>query len=154
MEEVVGFNPKQREFFLNAYGHRCAFHWKENGKWVRCKNTRNLQIHHIYPRGWCKLNMRRSFPVNGANQGICLCTSHHWRVHPDMLPASKAYKRGDKLAYESMMETRRKLNSDGIPYWNTTWDLQFLRINKRFVGRYLSKNKYPKNGSRGLNGRK
>lgn len=154
-EEVAGFTKKQREFFLDAYGHQCAFHWKQNGKWIRCKNTKRLEVHHIYPRGWCRVNMSRRFPVNGIQQGIVLCRHHHWWVHPDMSPAMQEYRRGNKQAIKQMMERRKELNQKGKPYWNTQWDLLFLRLNKRFVGRYTqrTKRKYPQNGNRYANGR-
>lgn len=155
-ELVAGFTKKQREFFLEAFGHRCAFHWKVNGRWVRCQNTRQLEVHHIYPRGWCKENMGINFHVNGSEQGIVLCRHHHWQVHPDMIPASVLYREGNKKAYEDMMSVRKNKNRNGIPYWDTKWDLLFIRLNRKFVGKYTAKNrvKYPNGVSRGLNGRK
>lgn len=158
-EEVAGFTKKQRQFFLDVYGHQCAFHWKVNGRWVRCKNTRNLQIHHIVPRGWCRENMNRRFPTNGAGNGIALCPHHHvgpQGVHPDTYEAKIAYREGNRKAYEVMMAKRREMNKDGRPYWDTTWDMMFARLNKRFVSKYLHKNpgvKYPINGNRYTNGR-
>lgn len=155
-DTVVGFTQKQRRFFLDAFNNRCGFHTKANGVWLRCVNTTELEVHHIVPRGWCKLNMRKSFAVNGIRQGIPLCRYHHHQVHPDMKPALKAYREGNKQAFEQMMERRKRLNEQGRPYWNTEWDLLFIRLNLRFVGKFTAKfkQKYPINGRCGLNGRK
>lgn len=156
-EEVVGFSSSQRAWFLEAYGHRCAFYSKIRGKWLRCRNTDRLQLHHIYPRGFYRENMHPDFNVNGSQNGIILCEDHHvgkFGVHPDTYRARLAYRGGDKNAFNEMMDIRKELNKAGIPYWNTCYDLMFIRTNQRFVGRYHAKKfKYPSNGNRGLNGR-
>lgn len=154
-EEVVGFTKKQIDFFKEIYGYRCTFHYK-NGVWRRCENVDHLELHHIYPRGWCRVNMPKTFEVNGLANGIILCRGCHQKVHPDVPVTLMNYRAGNKNAFDEMMDARRKLNKAGIVYWNTEWDLEFLALNKRFVAQYLKDNPnavYPQNRNRGLNGR-
>ena len=156
VEEVIGFSRNQRKWILNAFGNQCGFHSKVNGKWVRCKAKRKLQVHHIHPRGWCRVNMRPTFNVNGMHNAIPLCVTHHEMVHPDVIKARASYRQGNKNAFAEMSGIRAKLNWQGIPYWDTTWDLMFLRVNARFIGKYTASNKankYPGHKIRGLNGR-
>lgn len=138
---VVGFSLKQRRFFHDVYGNRCAFYSKQNGNWIRCKNTTYLQVHHIVPRGWARVNLNPRFPVNGISNGICLCQSCHEKVHPDVPVARYHYRFGRKDAFMQMMNIRKTLNYEGVPYWETKWDLMFIRLNKRFVGRFTASNK-------------
>lgn len=154
-DEVVGFTDKQRKYFHTVYANQCAFHTKVNGYWTRCTNTSRLEVHHIIPRGWARMNMPHSFEVNGVENGITLCKHHHEMVHPDVPVARELHRNGNKAAFAEMMATRKELNEQGVPYWNTQWDLMFLRLNKRFVSKFNERvhNPYPRHKIRGLNGR-
>lgn len=155
-DSVVGFTSKQREWFLSMFGHRCQFRWYDGKKWVQCTEVTRLQIHHIIPRGWAKLHMPRNFQLNGSMNGIALCENHHVGrngVHPDTFTAKMKHRSGNRGAFDEMMEARRKLNLQGIPYWNTRWDMQFSRITRKAVLRYIRAHPYPANGNRGNTGR-
>lgn len=155
-EEVVGFTAKQRRWFLERDEHQCQFRYFRNGKWVRCRATRGLQIHHIIPRGWSKVHMPKHFPVNGSLNGITLCARHHVgrdSVHPDTHEAKMQYNRGNKNSFKDMMDKRKRKNQRGIPYWNTQWDWMFTRIVKKQTARFARVKPYPENGNRGNNGR-
>lgn len=156
-EEVVGFTKSQREWILERDGNQCQMFFYRNGKWQQCPNRSNLQVHHIIPRGWSREHMPKDFPVNGSQNGICLCRVCHvakFGVHPDTYEALMEYHKGDKKAYVRMMEMRRELNMQGIPYWNTRFDWLFNRRVKKNNLRMLRKKKYPTNGNRGNNGRR
>lgn len=156
MEEVVGFSPKQREWFLERDGHRCQHRHFNGFKWVQCQVTSGLQVHHIIPRGWARNHLPKTFPVNGANNGITLCEFHHvgkGSVHHDTFLARQAYQEGNKNAYNEMSARRKELNEKGEPYWNTRWDWMFNRVVKKKNVSFLRKHPYPQNGKRGLNGR-
>lgn len=156
MEEVVGFTQKQREWFLARDGNRCQFHFYNGRKWVRCKNTTRLQVHHILPRGWARVHLPKNFQLNGSMNGITLCEEHHVGVdsiHPDTFKARLNYRAGDKKAFDTMMDNRNKLNLQGIPYWRTNWDWMFYRISRKATLKYIRKNPYPVNNSRGNTGR-
>ena len=155
-EEVVGFTEKQRNWFKKRDGNQCMFHYFENGKWKRCCVTAKLQVHHILPRGWCRLHMPHSFQVNGSMNGICICKYHHvgkGSVHPDTYEALIAYQQGNKQSFKEMVDKRKELNEQGIPYWNTSFDWQFMRLVKRHTARYTKIEPYPVNGNRGNTGR-
>lgn len=162
MEEVVGFSPKQREWALMRDDRRCSFQIPFLGFWRRCKNTHELQAHHITPRGYAKRHYPKDFPVNGANNIIILCRSHHCAfmadgdykltVHPDVEEARLAYPR-NKNSYKEMMDKRRYLNERGLPYWNTTWDSMFHRWVQKHNISFLRDHPYPDNGTRGITGR-
>lgn len=162
MSDVKGFSSKQRQWFLRRDGNRCMFYQYDVGfkRWVRCKNTEELQIHHILARGWCATHMPRQFHVNGPTNGITLCRYHHVgntrAVHPDTWEALQEYRKGDKGAFSKMRQDREIKNHIGVPYWNTQYDWQFSRLAHKFTSRHLRKNKldkYPSDKSRGLNGR-
>lgn len=163
---VVGFTQNQRAWVLRRDGSRCQFHYNVGGVWVRCRNTQNLQVHHIVPRGWAARHFPHKFPINGSLNAITLCDQHHigdvdcedsiYVVHPDTAKAKREYREGNKGAYNDMMKNRRELNEKGVPYWNTRWDWMFNRIAKKQTAKYTKSNpddKYPKNGRRGNNGR-
>lgn len=156
MEDVVGFTEKQRKWFLERDNHQCQMFRYVRGKWVQCPNKTKLQVHHLIPRGWCKEHLPKTFPLNGSQNGICLCTSCHvglLGVHPDTQKAKVAYRNGDKNAFTTMRVEREKLNSQGIPYWNTQWDWLFQRRIKKNNLKMLRRKPYPQNGNRDLNGR-
>ncbi len=166
LASVVGFTQNQRAWILRRDGNRCQFHRNVCGVWVRCRNTQNLQVHHIVPRGWAARHFPHKFPINGSLNGVTLCDQHHvgdvdyedetYVIHPDTAEAKRGYRNGNKNAYNDMMDNRRTLNEKGIPYWNTTWDWMLARIAKKQTARYTRKNpddKYPTNGRRGNNGR-
>lgn len=163
---VVGFTNNQRAWILKRDQNRCQFHRNVGGVWVRCRNRKNLQVHHIIPRGWAARHLPNHFPINGPNNGITLCDAHHvgdvdyydedFVVHPDTTVAKQSYRQGNKQAYKEMMDNRKKLNESGMPYWNTRWDWMFTRIARKQTSKYLRQNpddKYPTNGRRGNTGR-
>lgn len=157
-EKANGFTKAQRQFFLDADGYRCQFHYVgDDGKWHRCRNTTELQIHHVVPRGFASMHYPQDFPINGPCQGITLCAMHHClspdSVHPDTFVAHNAYREGDKDAYKKMMEKRYELNRQGIPYWNTRYDLMFVRIIQKRNVAYLRTHIYPDKGKYGRTGR-
>lgn len=165
MEEVVGFTQNQRNWFLsrsaisNKGVPRCeAYHFNIfKMKWERCSATRNLQVHHIVPRGWARKHMPKSFMLNGSMNGIVLCgdSCHCGKngVHPDTYEALQKYRKGNKNAFKEMMDERRIKNNKGIPYWNTRWDMQFARICRKATLKFIRANPYPANGNRGNTGR-
>ena len=153
---IVGFTQGQRDWFHERDGHRCQFRWFNGIKWVQCKNTTKLQVHHIVPRGWAGKHLPSNFQLNGSMNGILLCTEHHVGrngVHPDTFQANLNYRKGDKQAYEEMMSARKKLNLRGEPYWETKWDWQFQRTARKNTLRFIRAHPYPENGNRGNSGR-
>lgn len=165
MEEVVGFTQKQRDWYFqrsainNGGIPRCeAYHFNVfRLKWERCKETANLQVHHIVPRGWARLHMPKNFQLNGSMNGIVLCRDgcHCGKngVHPDTFEARLKYRSGNKNAFNEMMDERKRKNERGIPYWNTAKDMQYARICKKATLRFIRANPYPANGNRGNTGR-
>lgn len=162
MDKAVGFTPKQRRWFLKRDGNRCMFRTFDGEKWVRCKNTKNLQVHHIIPRGWSSMHMPKNFPINGPENGVCLCPMHHvgdenidpmFVVHPDTMEAKAVYRSGNKKAYALMGEQREILNKQGVPYWNTTFDWMFHRLVKRANDLFIVKYQYPNHAKYGQSGR-
>ena len=161
-EEVVGFSERQRSWFLLRDGGRCAFYIPFLGFWRRCRNTRDLQIHHVVARGYAKRHYPTDFPVNGANQGVSLCKSHHcgyladgdyrFVVHPDVEEARLDFAT-NKNSYKEMRDKRRILNESGIPYWETRWDFMFQRYIQKHNIQFLRDHPYPDNGTRGVTGR-
>lgn len=162
MEEVVGFTPKQRAWFLLRDSNQCIFFLFLKGKWVRCKNTTGLEVHHIFPRGWCKNHFPSTFPVNGSYQGVSICRGHHcgyladgdYRlvIHPDVEKARLLYSK-DKNAFKYMAQNRKRLCERGEVYWNTAHDWQLHRWVQKHNVAFLRDHPYPENGNRGLNGR-
>lgn len=154
-DEVVGFTQKQRQWFLER-DQKCQMFFYRNGKWEQCPTKSNLQVHHVIPRGWASLHLPKSFPVNGSQNGICLCRSCHVGisgVHPDTYQALQEYRGGNKLAYVEMRTKRKALNGQGIPYWNTNFDWLFQRRIKKLNLKMLNVRPYPTNSRRGNNGR-
>lgn len=154
--EVVGFTQRQREWFLARDGHRCQFRYFDGKKWVRCKETRNLQVHHIMPRGFARLHMPLNFQLNGSMNGITLCVNHHvgqFGIHPDTFMAKMGYNDGNPNAFKDMMVARASLNKLGQPYWDTRWDWMFARIARKATLRYIRAHPYPANGNRDNTGR-
>lgn len=76
MDKAIGFTPKQRQWALNRDGNQCSMFMYIDGKWVRCKNTQHLQVHHIVPRGYASKHYPKHFPLNGPNNCITLCREH------------------------------------------------------------------------------
>ena len=153
MDKVRGFTEKQRQWFLRRDGHRCMFWTMIDGKWVRCKNAKRLQVHHILPRGFCSMHFPKDFAVNGATNGITLCEMHHignaendlYVVHPDTRTAHGKYA-DDRNSYRQMMEAREVRNRLGVPYWNTVFDWMFNRLAVKQTEMYRKSNpddKYP-----------
>ena len=158
LDKATGFTKAQRQWFLSADNNQCQFHYiGSDGRWHRCKNTTRLQVHHIVPRGWASMHYPKDFPLNGPNQGITLCEFCHVgnpdSVHPDTLDAQEAYRNGDKDAFKKMMDKRYELNRQGIPYWNTKYDLMFVRIVQKRNVAYLRNHPYPDKGKYGKIGR-
>lgn len=160
---AIGFTEAQKRWFRERDGYRCQMHWVENGRWVRCKNT-DVQIHHIIPRGWASMHYPVGFPVNGMNNGICICASCHVGknigitnpphvIHIDNIIAENAYRKGDKNAYKKMFEQRLRLSEKGIPYWQTQFDMMLMRIVQKENGRFSRVKPYPKHRKYGVNGR-
>lgn len=141
MSEVKGYTKRQRAWFMRVYGNQCCFHEKRNGIWLRCGQENNLELHHIYPRGWWSTNMKKDFEINGKDNGIMLCRKHHRIVHPDVTEALRNYHKGLGEVFGQMKKKRFDLCERGIPYWNTIYDLMFLRLNVRFVNAYIAR--YP-----------
>lgn len=156
MEKAKGFSDAQRRWFL-ARDQRCQFHYVLDGHWVRCNNTEHLEIHHIVPRGYASRHYPEDFPLNGAYNGIVLCKLHHTMsptgVHPDTFKAHNDYVNGNKNAYNEMVQKRYELNKKGIPYWNTQYDLQFVRIVEKANVSFLRTHPYPDKGKYGKTGR-
>lgn len=157
MQEVVGFTRKQREWILERDGHRCQFRWFNGIKWVQCKETEGLEVHHIIPRGWAIYHMPHNFHLNGAMNGISLCGhTHHCGlegVHPDTAKARKAYYEGNHNAFKEMMEERARMNQAGQPYWVTKWDWMLSRLARKNSLKFMRAHPYPENGNRGNTGR-
>lgn len=158
MEKVKGFSDAQRRWIIQRDESQCQFHYVgSDGKWHRCHNKAKLQVHHIVARGFASLHYPTDFPVNGAYNGICLCELHHimspQSVHPDAFIAHNEYVAGNKNAFNEMMQKRYELNKKGIPYWNTQYDLQFVRIVEKANVSFLRTHPYPDKGKYGKTGR-
>lgn len=160
---VVGFTKNQRKWFLRRDGNQCMFHYKKGGRWIRCNGKRNLQAHHVIPRGWAGLNMPPDFALNSRENGIILCSQHHvnegghldstFVVHTDNEQARREYQAGNTDAYHEMMAKRKALNERGVPYWNTAWDWLFRRLIDKANARHDPSDKFPENRNRTSNGR-
>lgn len=156
MNEIVGFTQNQRKWFLDRDEHRCQFHSFNGIKWVRCKHTNNLQVHHIVPRGWAGMHLPHNFQLNGSMNGITLCEEHHvgkFSVHPDTFVARVKYNSGNKNAYREMMDERKAKNLKGTPYWDTRWDWMFNRVARKATLKFARVRPYPVNGNRSNTGR-
>lgn len=158
-EKPKTFTKRQREWIIRRDVSRCQFHSFVGGKWVRCPNKTGLQVHHIIPRGWAMFHMPKDFEVNTPLNLLSLCAKHHvgrfsddFRigcVHPDTEQARLEYRKGHKDSYFQMSKLREGLNKEGIPYWNTRWDMQFYRICVKATKIYVSANEddhYPNRG--------
>lgn len=152
MAKVPGFTKAQREWILERDGHQCSFMTFDpaRGEWVRCKNTKRLQVHHITPRGFYDYHLRGcGWDVNSPENGITLCRFHHigerardedkpYVIHWDMRIARKTYNGGVRgNSFERMRANRVRFNQEmGRPYWNTRWDWLFNLVvalrNKQF----------------------
>lgn len=157
---VKGFTQGQRNWLLRRSGNRCEFHQfnSKTGKWLRCKNTRDLQAHHLIPRGWAMEHLphwtseKGTDRLNSNDNGIILCSRHHigkgvlkgdiYVIHPDNQDALEKYRSGNTHAFSDMMETRKEKNKNGVPYWNTLWDSTMRLIIQRRNLMYLKK--YPR----------
>jgi len=121
----------------------------ERREWVRCKNTAQLQVHHITPRGFYNQHLRGcGWDVNSPENGITLCAFHHvgegtqnkdkpYVIHWDVRLARRAYRGKGSKSFEKMKARRMELNQKyGRPYWNTRWDWLFELLvrerNKKF----------------------
>lgn len=150
---VKGFTAKQRKWILARDNRVCQFLKFDavSRKWVLCGNRSHLQVHHILPRGWVYEHLHYMIEddsVNDALNGITLCGGHHvghdmvsatiYVVHPDNHKAQLAYRNGNKNAYQELMDCRKGFNQQGIPYWNTRWDVLLLRRARLLTARYLS----------------
>mgnify|MGYP006967789034 CR=1 FL=1 len=95
--------------------------------------------------------MPDDFEINGKDNLITLCDYHHVGkgmgallldlrcVHPDTEKARIAYSSGDLQAFSKMMGCRKTKNNQGIPYWNTLFDLMFTRRVAKANRDYISR---------------
>lgn len=160
---AVGFTDAQRRFFHERDEYRCQFWYVQQGKWVRCKNT-VIEVHHVVPRYWASVHYPKTYAINGMNQGVCICPTHHvgagistrngiYVLHPDNITARLDYQNGDKQAYQKMFKAREDLTRRGIPYWCTTWDAMLLRVIQKANGRFARNHPYPTHRKYGNRGR-
>jgi len=151
-EKVPGFTKAQRTWILKRDKRRCSFMTYDAAQeeWVRCKNTKRLQVHHITPRGFYDCHLRGcGWDVNSPENGIMLCAFHHvgegtldehkpYVIHWDTREAHRTYKgKGRGNSFERMKANRVEFNQKkGRPYWNTRWDWLFKLLvavrNKNF----------------------
>jgi len=68
---------KQRDWVRKRNGNRCVHCWydEDKGGWVRCKEHRGLQVHHIRPQGWSDKHLEND-PDRPHNL-VTLCEQHH-----------------------------------------------------------------------------
>lgn len=161
---AIGFTLPQKKWILERDGFRCQMRWVQNGKWVRCNNRFGLQVHHRVPRGWASAHYPSDYGINDCSNGITICSCHHIGegvdnenaphvIHRDNIHAKREYRKGNKRAYDEMIENRKNLTRRGIPYWNTEYDEMFARIIARENERFLKKKPYPKHRKYGVRGR-
>lgn len=126
-----GLGKFQRSWVLARDDYKCQ-HFEYNTifkEWWQCKNTKDLHVHHIYPVRWLRYHFCWVDPHRPHNL-ITLCKEHHLGasgVHPEMARALERYREGDKLAFDDMVAIHRELTEEGVVYWNTAWDLMYLR---------------------------
>lgn len=141
----LGWSNKQREW-LKARDVSCRFpKWNYKLKRFRfCGGTYKLEVHHIRPcrmtREWWNWDrMKQNKPTNG----IVLCRTCHWKIHPDANQAMAAYIAGNKKAFIEMAIERDKLIKRGIPYWDTQTDLLLQYISIKRTHQYASQERFP-----------
>lgn len=160
---AIGFTDSQRRWILERDGYRCQFRMMQLGHWVRCRNTKDLHVHHVVPRFWASLHYPWDFEINGVSNGITICAGHHvgkgldienapYVIHADNIRAYIAYRNGNRNAFNEMLEARGDLARRGIPYWVTTWDMMLLRIAQREAAKFEGR-EYPRHRIFGFLGR-
>lgn len=137
-KKVPGFTKKQKDWCHERDGHQCSFFTLRNGIWQRCHKKSNLEVHHVLPRGWWDEHSTRTWDVNSKQNCLLLCDGHHrgynatfsdtYVIHPDCRTALSEYRKGNKEAFDGMIDWRKELCQRGIPYWNTQFDWLFHRI--------------------------
>ncbi len=131
----------QRDWVVRRDGNRCQKFVFVNGRWLQCKEKRDIQVHHIY----CKRAMELWSPdvcPHTPDNLLSLCRCHHVSedgVHQDAAYALKNYRRGDKDAFKKMFAERELKLQRGQIYWNSQWDILFLRRAAKMTARYLSR---------------
>jgi len=130
-KKVPGHTKKQRAWVLKRDGHQCMFHQVVGGQWNRCKRTKNLEVHHILPRGFASMHAPDRFKVNNKDNLIILCHRCHCKIHTDILAAQGNYSKNPN-SYKEVFQTRHELSKNGQPYWNTRYDWMFRLIVEKF----------------------
>jgi len=140
------FTEKQRKWFFRRAGGKCESEiLPPGGRKKRCGSRKDLVVCHIFPPGWCK-TWRPGWNDDGPNNGIVLCGScmalrfHDWRA------AHGRYVDGDRSAFKKMAAQRVISTKRGKTYWDTSFDLRFIRIARRETARHLArhrKDQYP-----------
>lgn len=137
MPAELAFTTKQRQWWLRVYTNgqgkpQCAFPmYDEERGFYRCGVTgeKNLEIHHITPTGWIRIQKPWSDPnaidFEEGHLGIALCDYHHDRIiHPDIGAAFDNYKK-DKGIFKRTIERHNELAREGIIFWDNDYD-EFL----------------------------
>ena len=139
------FTPKQRQWILERDGKRCMFHWKVNGKWVRCENTKNLEVHHIIPSVWVEVNLP-DWDHDRPTNAVTLCREHHRMgkvcVHPSHFKAQQMYRK-DNDSFGKAQKQAREFSERGEPYWESIWDWMWFKIARKQTAKFSPKNPWP-----------
>ena len=68
---------KQRDWVRKRNGNQCVHCWVgEDGKWHRCSEHENLDVHHVVPEGWGDEHVKSMTPNSPTNL-VTLCGKHH-----------------------------------------------------------------------------
>jgi hypothetical protein len=134
----VKMTKKQRDWVVRRDDGRCQKMRYAGDKWHQCENTDNLQVHHIHPSRAMEVWMPNLDP-NTEDNLITLCKHHHVSkdgVHPDIAYAKSSWHKGDKDSFSNTFKERDLMLRRGKPYWNTLWDLLFVRRARKNTERY------------------
>ncbi len=168
----TGFTTKQKRWIKNAYNtvmgeYFCVFplYSEENG-WTQCKNTQELQIHHITPQGYSKRIL--SEDPDRPDNACPLCVMHHNGtgytgsldhhndlvpiLHPDMEWARRNYHKYNKESYQLVFKGRKERTNKGEIYWNPDWDNALREIAERVFFEYVILHPEDQFPGKGVNG--
>jgi len=134
MSERVPLTRGQYRFIYERAG--------DQSEWTRNPHE-EYNVHHISPVGWCVRRLGETADLYNAPERLILLTvPEHEVIHPDMLLARAMYAHNRK-SYRIMFERRRKLTTEGKPYWVATFDNVFERIAKENTEKLMRVKQWP-----------
>lgn len=121
---LMSFSSNQRLWIINRDSNMCQAPFPHE-----CEPD-YLHVHHVTPQHYSK----EVFPMldpDVPENGITLCREAHVGengVHPDTFRALQIYHKGNKDAFNAMIEARGELLEQNQIYWNDQWDRIFHAI--------------------------